>query len=68
MILRCSAIIDNPDEMRSFADSIRRLGLKPIVTKNTVSVEYEGYNMVRCGRIIEAFENCKRHSIDTHGV
>lgn len=68
MVLNCSAVINNPDEMKGFAKQLEALGVRPRIVGETVYVEYSGYNMVRFNSIIDAFEGKKRHSIDTHGV
>lgn len=68
MTLNCSAVISNPDEMKSFADQLETLGIKPRIVGEIIYVEYKGYNMVRFNSVIEAFEAKNRHSIDTHGV
>ena len=68
MVLNCSAVIGNPDEMKSFTERLEELGIRPRVVGETVYVEYKGYNMTRFNSIVDAFEDKRRHTIDTHGA
>lgn len=65
MIVKCSAIIDNPEERKQFVKKLKGLGLSPKVDGTNVFIEYKGYNKTKHNIIIDVFEERTRHTIDT---
>lgn len=65
MRVKCSAIIDNPEERKQFVKKLKGLGLSPTVVGNNVFIEYKGYNKAKHDIIIDVFEERTMHTIDT---
>ncbi len=56
----CSAVVDNPQQRENLCDCVNILGGVPIISGNTVCVEYEG---AKAEKFIELFEHYIRHEI-----
>lgn len=64
MHVKCSAVIDNPDERELFIKKVKCLGVKMNVVGTYVYAEYLGYNNGLYTVLVNTFEEQTRHTIN----
>lgn len=64
MNVKCTAVIDNPQERELFIKKVKCLGVKTEVYGTTVAAEYIGYNNGLYTVLLSTFEDEPRHTID----
>lgn len=60
MNVACKTIIYDKSEAEDFCESVKKLGITPVVSDNIISAEYTG-NKVIGTELVELFKQCDVH-------
>lgn len=66
MHVKCSTVIDNPEEKELFIKKVKCLGVKVEVIGNIVKAEYIGYNNGLTEVLLNTYEENSRSEIEIH--
>lgn len=66
MNIKCSVVIDNPDDRELFIKKVKCLGVKVDVLGSIVKAEYLGYNKGLSEVLINTYEEQPRAEIHVH--
>lgn len=66
MHVKCSTVIDNPEEKELFIKKVKCLGVKVVVLGNIIKAEYIGYNKGLIEVLLSTYEENSRSEIEIH--